>query len=136
MGVRTIARWSIVAVSASAILVGTGCTGSAAKTPTVASANFDPTAELHVGDSGGLQFALHRVSAESSVPAGSVLLVVNDGTAEHRIQAWTTPGAIVFDTGTLRPGDQTTVVLDEPGSLTVRDEPTGREVSLTVGPRT
>jgi hypothetical protein len=112
-----------------ALMISTGCAGSAPRTPTVASVNLEPTAELHVGDTGQLTFMLHEVTAAASVPAGSVLLIANDGQADHRIQAGST-----FDTGTLHPGDETTVVLTA-GDLTLRDVPTGREVRLTVTPR-
>ena len=111
------------------LMLSAGCAGSAAKTPTVASVNSEPRTELHVGDSGQLQFLMHEVTATASVPAGSVLLIANDGQDDHRIQAGST-----FDTGTLHPGDETTVVLTA-GDLTLRDVPTGREVQLTVTPR-
>jgi len=106
-----------------------GCAGSTAQTPTVASVNVEPVAELHVGDSGPLQFLLHEVTTEAAIPSGSVLLVVNNGHVDHRIQAGST-----FDTGTLRPGDETSVVLTKEGPLTLVDTTTGREVDLTVSP--
>ncbi len=130
MPVRFRPRSLAVAVSGAALMLSASCAGSAAKTPTVASVSFEPRLELHVGDAGQLQFLLHEVSADRSVPAGSVLLIANDGRVDHRIQAGTT-----FDTGTLHPGDETTIVLADDGKLTLVDAATGREVDLTVTPR-
>ena len=129
MATVSCSRRLALAVCTLTLVVSAGCAGSAAKTPTVASVSFEPRAELHVGDSGPLQFLMHVVTATASVPAGSVLLIANNGEVDHRIQAGTT-----FDTGTLHPGDETTVVLTE-GELTLRDVPTGREVQLSVTPR-
>ena len=109
------------------LVASAGCAGSSAKTPTVASVNFDPKVELHVGDTGPLKFLLHEVTTEVVIPPGSVLLIVNDGQADHRVQAGST-----FDTGTLRPGDETSVVLTQEGPLTLVDLPTGRQTTVTV----
>jgi hypothetical protein len=135
-----LAHWPVAGVLVAGVLMATivcgGCSGDATKTPTVATTNFAPTAVLQVGDRGQLQFLLHVVTAEGSVPAGSVLLVANAGKDDHRLQASNGSGTTVFDTGTLQPGDETTVVLAEAGRLTLRDVPTGREVQLEVTPRT
>ena len=131
MGVRQGSRWLAVVLSAAGLVLVAGCAGSAAKSPTVASVPFDPTAELHIGDTGQLTFMLHEVSSgAAAVPAGSVLLVVNDGQVDHRIRAGST-----FDTGTLQPGNETTIVLSDEGELTLVDTTTGREAQLTVTPR-
>ena len=121
----------MAALAAAGLVLAAGCAGSAAKSPTVASVPFDPAAELHIGDTGPLTIMVHEVSSgAAAVPAGSVLLVVNDGQVDHRIRAGTT-----FDTGTLQPGNETTVVLADEGELTVVDTTTGRQVQLTVAPR-
>lgn len=128
MAVRLRPRWLTATVIGLALAASTGCAGSAAKTPTVASVHSDPTVELHVGDTGPLTLVLHEVSPDGAeVPPGSVLLVVNDGQSDHRIQAGST-----FDTGTLRPGDETTIVLVNEGPLTLVDRTTDRHVDLTV----
>ena len=114
------------------------CSGHAAQTPTVTSVDFTPDAELRVTDSGPLSFQLN--ATETSIPggtftkAGSVLLVTNDGRDDHRIVG-TLDDEQVFDTGTMQPGNTTTIVIGSDGELVVRDLPTGRDAHLTVTPR-
>lgn len=50
------------------------------------------------------------------VRAGDVLLLVNEGTGLHSFTAETR-----FDTGRMHPGDETTLVLSEPGEIPYSD---------------
>jgi hypothetical protein len=123
---------AVAGLVAAAMLPLAACSGDAARTPTVASVDFTPKAELHVPDSGDLTFIFG--SPQSDLPSGSVLVVVNDGQDDHRIVG-TVDTTQVFDTGLMHPGDSTTVVITKDGDLTVRDVPTGRDGHLTVTPR-
>src|SRR5207253_3188897 len=72
---------------------------------------------------------------EATVPAGTVIEIVNAGPASHRVQ-----GDIVFDTGTLSRGERTTVVLTNDGTSDKRialTDPTDPGVSgaITVRPK-
>jgi plastocyanin len=51
------------------------------------------------------------------ITAGEVIQVVNEGESEHSLTAEDRR----FDTGSLQPGDDTTLVLTEPGEVTVFD---------------
>jgi len=114
------------------LLALTACSGDAPRTPTVASVNFDPTVELRVTDAEDLTLTFPTTSTDVSV--GSVLLITNDGRDDHRITGTvgTTP---VFDTGTMQPGNTTTIVISKDGDLVIRDMPTGRDVHLAVVPK-
>jgi plastocyanin len=54
--------------------------------------------------------------ATLEVEAGDVVLLVNDGDEPHSFTAEER-----FDTGRLEPGDETTLVLTEPGEIPYRD---------------
>lgn len=105
-----------------AILLGAAaCTGSAGRQPTVASVDFAPKLVVEVDDDGIGFVAGRRADAAvstdpASVPSGSVVEVVNTGAGEHRLQA-----GKAFDTGQLRPGDRTTVVLVDDGEVLITD---------------
>jgi plastocyanin len=63
------------------------------------------------------------------VQAGEVILLVNDGDEAHSFTATNQR----FDTGRMEPGDETTLVLVEPGTTTFRDvEAPGHEGTVTV----
>ena len=66
------------------------------------------------------------------ITAGEVVRVVNEGDSEHSLTA----DDRRFDTGTIQPGDDTTLVLTEPGEVTVFDlaEP-DHEATITVLPQ-
>jgi plastocyanin len=51
------------------------------------------------------------------ITAGEVIQVVNEGESEHSLTAEDRR----FDTGSMQPGDDTTLVLTEPGEVTVFD---------------
>jgi len=66
--------------------------------------------------------------AELEVEGGEVLLLVNEGTDLHSFTADER-----FDTGRLEPGDETTLVLTEPGEIPYRDlENPDAEGTLTI----
>ena len=70
--------------------------------------------------------------ASVEVTAGDVVLLVNEGDEEHTFTA----EGDRFDTGRMQPGDETTVVLTEPGQISYRDlEDPDHEGTLTVVPR-
>jgi hypothetical protein len=56
--------------------------------------------------------------------SGSVLLVTNTGTSEHRLVG-TIDTTQVFDTGTMEPGDETRLVVPD-GDLKIADLTTDR----------
>jgi plastocyanin len=65
---------------------------------------------------------------ELEVEAGEVVLLVNEGTALHSFTAEER-----FDTGRMEPGDDTTLVLTEPGEIPYRDlEQPDHEATLTI----
>ena len=115
------------------ILAGAGCSGSSAPTPTVPSVDFSPSASIEISDTDPLVVAFE--GGASNLETGSVLLVTNTGDADHRLVG-TVDSAQVFDTGTLQPGDDTTVVAGADGELHIADITTDREVTITVNPRT
>jgi plastocyanin len=65
---------------------------------------------------------------ELEVEAGEVVLLVNEGTGLHTFTAEER-----FDTGRMEPGDDTTLVLTEPGDIPYRDlEQPDHEATLTI----
>lgn len=70
----------------------------------------------------------HPASLE--ITSGEVLLLVNEGEERHSFTAEER-----FDTGRMEPGDETTVVLTEPGEIPYRDlEDPSYEGTLTILP--
>lgn len=66
--------------------------------------------------------------ASLEVQAGEVVLLVNEGGEEHSFTADER-----FDTGRMEPGDDTTLVLTEPGEVTYRDlEAPDHEGAITI----
>lgn len=65
--------------------------------------------------------------ARLEIDPGEVVLLVNDGTGLH---SFTAPER--FDTGRLEPGEDTTLLLTEPGEITYRDLETDHEGTLTI----
>jgi plastocyanin len=62
------------------------------------------------------------------VTAGEVVLLVNDGTELHSFTAEER-----FDTGRMEPGDDTTLVLTEPGEIPYKDlEDPDHEATITI----
>jgi plastocyanin len=114
---------SIVAGAALVLLVA-GCVDPEPSSPTVADLRaIDLSADHTVTvDEDGF----HPAALE--VQAGEVVLFVNEGTEEHTFTADER-----FDTGRMHPGDDTTVVLTEPGEIPYRDlEEPDHEATITI----
>ena len=117
---RSLAALAVVA--AIAITGLNGC-GDATPQPTLSTVNFTPKVIVTVSDGhlviskGPRDDAAVALSGptEAAVPAGTVIEVVNDGPGSHRLQ-----GDIVFDTGILRRGERTTIVLTNDGTADKR----------------
>jgi len=70
--------------------------------------------------------------AELEVVAGDVVLFINEGDQPHSVSA----DEQRFNTGRMEPGDETTLVLTEPGEVPFHDlEDPDHEGTLTVTPR-
>jgi plastocyanin len=68
--------------------------------------------------------------AELQITAGEVVLLVNEGTEQHSFTAEER-----FDTGRLEPGEETTLLLTEPGEIPYRDlEDADHDGTLVVAP--
>lgn len=69
--------------------------------------------------------------ADLEIRSGEVVLLVNEGTGLHSFTAEER-----FDTGRMEPGEETTLVLTEPGEIPYRDlENPDAEGTLTITPR-
>lgn len=92
-------------------LLATACVGSAPREPTLPSINFAPKLVIELRDN-KLNFTRGpredpEVNTDPpSAPGGSVMEVANLDGRDHRLQAGST-----FDTGTIRPGERTMIVL-------------------------
>lgn len=69
--------------------------------------------------------------AELDVESGDVLLLVNEGDQAHSFTA----DEQRFDTGRMEPGDETVLVLTEPGEVPFHDVEAGHSGVLTVTAR-
>jgi hypothetical protein len=115
-------------------LVLTACSGDAGTEPTLGSIDFTPGLVVSIDDQG---FEVSRGSTEDSAistdppsaPSGTVIEISNDGDRDNRVSNDST-----VDTGVLRPGESTVVVLTTDGDLVLRDL-AGHEVTITVTPR-
>jgi hypothetical protein len=120
-----------VLVGIALLSVLTGCAGDREAEPTIPSVDFTPRLVVVVSADGlsverGERF--HDAQLDPpSVPSGSVVEVRNDDSGDHRITA----GSAV-DTGVMRSGDTTTVVLTNEGETELRDRETGATLTITV----
>jgi len=107
-----------------------GCAGTKAAEPTAATVNFAPKTVLAVDEAGITSVPLEVIDGAVSLQAGNVIEVANTGTTERRVT-----GAGI-DTGIMRPGDTTTVVVSKAGEVSVVDvyEPS-HHLILRVAPR-
>lgn len=107
------------------LLAGCGEASPSAPTPDdLADIDLRPEHTVTV-DEGGFD------PAAIEVRSGEVVLLVNAGTGLHSFTAEDR-----FDTGRLEPGEDTTLVLTEPGVVTYRDlEDDRHEGRITVLPR-
>ncbi len=116
------------AAGCAALLLGTaaGCVDPKPSSPTpedLRDIDLSPDHTITVDEDG---FA----PADLEVEAGDVVLLVNEGTALHSFTAEER-----FDTGRMEPGDETTLVLTEPGEIPYVDlEDEAHEGTLTVVP--
>ena len=110
------------------------CTGSTAPTPTIPSVDFTPHLVIGIDDAGTLHVVPATGTDASSVPQGTVALVRNDGTTDHRVTG-TIDGKVGLDTGTQHPGDTTTVVLGDAGTLELQVDQAGQTTTITVEAR-
>lgn len=109
---------------ASAGLLLAGCGDPKPSSPTaedLAEIDLSPDHTITVDDDGFEPDALE-------VEAGEVVLLVNEGTGPHSFTAEER-----FDSGRLHPGDETTLVLTEPGDIPYRDlEAPDHEATITI----
>jgi hypothetical protein len=109
----------IVGMAATGLAAACGPDGSAERPyePTLPSPDFRPRLVLAIADDSPVRASPgERTDAAVStdppvVPSGSVISVRNAGGRDHRLK-----GGESFDTGILRPGEDTIVVLTNPGS--------------------
>ena len=134
---------ALVALVAGGLLVGAaGCGGEPASGPTLPSVDFSPKLVIELDDQIRFVPGPREDGAVSTdppvVPGGTVVEVVNDGDEPQRLQGGR--GGTTFDTGTLLPGERTTVVLtNDTDADTViplaTTEPPESTASITVRPR-
>jgi len=114
----------LAGLAAVAVLLG-ACGDSDPSPPTpqdLADVDLSPDHTITVDDDG-------YEPTDLEVEVGEVILLVNDGEGAHSF----TEDDQGFDTGRLLPGEDTTLVLTEPGSHTFHDvEDPGHEGTLTV----
>jgi hypothetical protein len=141
----------VAAPRARALLVGlaglvtvagaAGCASDQATEPTVASVDFTPRLVLEVRDDGLRWIPGPRADDSVSVDPprarqGAVVEVVNRTTSVHRV---TGDDGQAFDTGTLDPGESTTIVLSKPltadRAIRIAATDTPGESTLVVTPR-
>lgn len=105
-------------------LLTTGCVDPEPSSPTpadLAEIDLSPDHTITVDERGFDPAALE-------IRAGEVVLLVNDGRRPHSFTAQER-----FDTGRMEPGEETTLVLSEPGEIRYRDlEDPGHEAVITV----
>lgn len=109
---------------AAVALAVSGCVEPEPSSPTPAdlrAIDLSPDHTITVDDDG-----FHP--AELEVEAGEVVLLVNDGAGLHSFTADER-----FDTGRMEPGDETTLVLTDPGEIPYRDlEAPDHDATLTI----
>jgi plastocyanin len=117
-----------VLVGAGVVALLAGCGDPEPSSPTAADledVDLSPDHTISVDEDGYEPTSLE-------VSPGEVVLLVNEGDDEHTFTAEDDR----FDTGRMQPGDETTLVLTEPGEVVFRDlEDPGHEGALTVLPR-
>lgn len=115
-----------IALAATSLLVLTGCGDSQPSSPSPAdleSIDLTPEATITV-DGEGFDPPILEVEP------GTVIRLVNEGDEPHSFTA-----VDRFDTGRLEPGDDTTLVLTEPGEIPYRDVTNpAHEGTLTILP--
>jgi len=139
---RSVLTTLILLVTAAPLIAG--CSTGPPREPTVASVNFTPKVILEVNDDGFVWRSGPNTNPGVTVPAdnnpptveqGTVMDIRNTGRGDHWVQAGKS-----FDTGTIKPGQSTLVVLSEsvtePKVIEVTDKSApGHITSLTLLPR-
>lgn len=98
-------------------LLAPGLLAALALGPAACGGEDKPTGEAAATDEVTIQ-DFEFLPAEVTVPAGTELTFVNDDTAAHTATSGTSPSSDgMFDTGVVAEGDDTSVALDEPGSV-------------------
>jgi plastocyanin len=114
----------ILRLCAAGLLLTGGCVEPDPSSPTpedLAAVDLSPDHTITVDEDG-----FHPDTLE--IEAGEVVLLVNEGTGVHSFTADER-----FDSGRMQPGDDTTLLLTEPGTIPYRDlEDPEREGTLTV----
>lgn len=103
---------ALLAALVGAAIVLSGCVDPKPSSPTaadLAAIDLSPDHTITVDEDG-------FDPATLEVEAGEVVLLVNGGSGPHSFTAEER-----FDTGRLEPGDETTLVLTEPGEIPYRD---------------
>jgi hypothetical protein len=132
-----VARFALAAlVTVGAVATVSGCR-SAASTPSVASVNFTPKAEITVDDHGAL--VVTGAPTDGGTPtltAGSVVTIGNEDADAQRVTG-TLDGKPSIDTGSLHTGQQVTVVLGTAGTLVLQVgvDGQGQPTTITVTPK-
>jgi plastocyanin len=114
----------ILGACAAALLLTGGCVEPDPSSPTpedLAAVDLSPDHTITVDEDG-----FHPDALE--IQAGEVVLFVNEGTGVHSFTADER-----FDSGRMQPGEDTTLLLTEPGTIPYRDlEDPEHEGTLTV----
>lgn len=114
----------ILGACAAALLLTGGCVEPDPSSPTpedLAAVDLSPDHTITVDEDG-----FHPDALE--IQAGEVVLLVNEGTGVHSFTADER-----FDSGRMQPGEDTTLLLTEPGTIPYRDlEDPEHEGTLTV----
>ncbi len=142
-------RAAVVVAAALVVLSVTAC-GSTKASPGVATVDLKPTVELDVHGCPGLPSASTTLSCRNSlnvtpasdvfdaplksVPIGTVMLVKNLSLQKRRVVG-TIKGDQVFDTGVMFPSNETTVVLNAAGTVSMTEMTDNLRTTLVVRPR-
>jgi hypothetical protein len=131
---RPLATTAAIVAIAGGLLVPLGACGSSAPTPSVASVNFTSHATIAV-DGEALTVTDEDRSEVTTIPAGSVVTITNEGDSDQRVTG-TLDGNPSIDSGVLHPGDEVTIVVARAGSLELWPNATrsGDSITMTVSP--
>lgn len=117
-------RRLLLLLAAALVLLASACVDPKPSSPTpedIAAIDVSPDHRITVDEDG-----FHPDELE--VISGDVVLLVNEGTGPHTFTAEER-----FDTGRLLPGDDTTLVLTEPGEIPYQDlEDPDHTATLTI----
>jgi hypothetical protein len=110
-----VVRRSSLLVLVALSLLGAACgDDETTRGPTLPTVDFTPSGALIV-DEDGIACESTEFPDQCRVASGSVVEARNSGSTTHRLRS------DVFDTGSLEPGDVTTIVVTAAGDFEVRD---------------